>query len=57
MYTAEAARRLIKGKGVPYFLNLINSESLPEHIKKDLEEAKILRNGFPCLSLIYSLAK
>lgn len=57
MYTLESARRLIKGKGIPYFLNLITSESFPDTIKKDLENAKILNNGIPCISLIYALAK
>ncbi len=57
MYDLEATRRLVNSKGVRFTFNLFLSGRLPDNVLEELEEAKVLRNGIPNISLLMSLAK
>lgn len=52
MYDLLALRRKISKEGLTETLIFLTSESLSPTVKAQLEEAKILNNGYPCLSLL-----
>ena len=56
MYNLEATRRLVNSKGVQFTFDLFLSSRLPDNVLEELEEAKILRNGIPNISLLMALA-
>ncbi len=56
MYNLEATRRLVNSKGVQFTFDLFLSGRLPDNVLEELEEAKILRNGIPNISLLMALA-
>ena len=56
MYDLGTIKRKIKKDGVDSVISEISSEDFSETVKKDLTACNILVDGFPNLSLIYSLA-
>lgn len=56
MYDKESVARRINDIGVRPFVRDISSDDFSKEIAKDLEEIHILRNGYPCLSVISLLA-
>lgn len=55
MYDLSSVRRKIKKEGVDNFISELVSENFSENIKKDLSDCNIFVDGYPNLSLIYSL--
>ena len=56
MYDLEATRRLVNSKGVQFTFDLFLSGQLPNNVLEELEEARVLRNGIPNISLLIALA-
>ncbi len=56
MYDLGTVKRRISEKGVDTFISEISSENFSETIKKDLSDCNVFVDGYPNLSLIYSLA-
>lgn len=56
MYDLEATRRLVNSKGVQFTFDLFSSGRLPDNVLEELEEAKVLRDGIPNISLLMALA-
>lgn len=56
MYNKESVARRINDIGVRPFVAQISSDKFSKEIAKDLEKIHILRNGYPCLSVISLLA-
>ena len=56
MYDLGTVKRKIKKEGVDNLIFELSSEDFSETVKKDLTACNILVDGFPNLSLIYSLA-
>lgn len=56
MYDLEATRRLVNSKGVQFTFDLFSSGRLPDNVLEELEEAKVLRDGIPNISLLTALA-
>ena len=55
MYDLNSVRRKINKEGVDNFISDLSSENLNKDVKNDLSICGILVNGYPNLSLIYSL--
>ena len=51
----DAFKRLVNKKGVEYAIQTLSSPNLPEETKADLAKKHYLVDGYPNLSLIYSL--
>ena len=56
MYNLEAVRRKIKRDGIDKLILDLSSETLSDDAKRELSSCNILTNGYPNLSVIYSLA-
>ena len=56
MYDLGTIKRKIKKDGVDSVISDISSDNFSETIKKDLSDCNIFVDGYPNLSLIYSLA-
>lgn len=54
-YSEDAFKRLVNKKGVEYAIQTLSSPNLPEETKDDLAKKHYLVDGYPNLSLIYSL--
>ena len=55
MYDVDAVKRMIRKYGIPHFIFYIYGD-LNEMVKAQFSEAKLIVDGQPNLSLIYSLA-
>ena len=55
MYDLASVQRKIKKEGVDKLIFDISSENFSEDSKKELSKCGIFSNGYPNLSLIYSL--
>ena len=55
MYDLEALRRRIKKSGAEAVINDLTNNKFSEESIKEMSENHILRDGYPNLSLIYSL--
>lgn len=56
MYDLGSIKRKIKKEGVDNLIVELSSDNFSEDIKKDLSNCNVFVNGYPNLSLIYSLA-
>ena len=56
LHTSYENERKIKKDGVDSVISEISSDNFSETIKKDLSDCNIFVDGYPNLSLIYSLA-
>ena len=56
MYDLEATRRLVNSKEVQFTFDLFSSGRLPDNVLEELEEANVLRDGIPNISLLMALA-
>lgn len=56
MYDLAAVARKVKKDGVEEVINILLSGKLSDNIKTQLTSCGIFINGYPNLSLIYSLA-
>lgn len=56
MYNLDSVLRRIKKEGVDKLISDISSENFSEDAKEELSRCGIISNGYPNLSLIYSLA-
>ncbi len=55
MYSVEALQRKIKKEGVDKTIHDLSNATFSEDVKIKLHDSCILINGYPNLSLIYSL--
>lgn len=55
-YNLETFTRLVKKEGPEKVIDYLFSGNLSEEVVQDLEKAKIICGGIPCLSLIYLAA-
>lgn len=56
MYYLQATERLVKSKGIDYTIKRLTSGELSNDFVEGLEADHVLRDGFPCLSLIIQMA-
>ena len=56
MYNLDAVARKVKKEGVDAVINVLSSENLSDTMKTQLTNCGVLINGYPNLSLLYSLA-
>ena len=56
MYDLGTVKRKIRKEGVDNLISELSSENFSEDIKRELAECSVLVDGYPNLSLIYSLA-
>lgn len=56
MYDLGSVKRKIRKEGVDRLISELSSGNFSEDIKRDLADCNVLLDGYPNLSLIYSLA-
>ena len=56
MYTIESVKRKIKKEGIDQTIRDLSYGNFSEDVKKELNNSHIFCDGYPNLSVIYSLA-
>lgn len=57
MYTLESVTRRIRSIGAHAFIEFLHTTTLSEDVTAQLEDIHIMKDGIPCVSIIYSLAQ